>query len=94
MPIAGLYPESGIRVVIERARGDAAPFRFAGYVYDPHNRFAVSAAIDAAGGVTVDAGGNVELAEKVRLLVRAACKHARDEGRPPPLRIQRWRGEK
>ncbi len=33
------------------------------------------------------------LAEKTRLLVRAAWKHAHDQGAPPPRRIVRWRPE-
>jgi hypothetical protein len=35
-----------------------------------------------------------DLAEKVRLIVRAVTKQARADEVAPPLRIVRWRGEK
>ena len=93
MSIISPHPESGLRLVIERPRGVTPPFRFEGHVYAPAGRREVVVTVDAAGEVTALAD-EPELSEKVRLLVRAACRHALSESRPPPLRIQRWRGEK
>jgi hypothetical protein len=33
------------------------------------------------------------LHERLRLLLRAAYKHAREDGQPPPRRIVRWRAD-
>ncbi len=93
MAIIGERPESGMRLEIERPRGDAAPFRYEGWVKTPETKTAVAVLIDGPGEVSVVGEGlDKDTIEKVRLLIRAACKHARTEGRPPPLRIQRWRG--
>ena len=93
MAIIGERPESGMRLEIERPRGDVAPFRYEGWVKTPETKIAVVALIDTLGLVDVSGVGlDDDSLEKVRLMIRAACKHARTEGRPPPLRIQRWRG--
>ena len=46
--------------------------------------------------VVVQAGGGApgDLAEKVRLIVRAAYRQAKADGQAPARRIVRWRGEK
>ena len=43
--------------------------------------------------VELAAGAPEGIAERVRLLMRAAYKHAREDGQPPPRRIVRWRAE-
>jgi hypothetical protein len=41
-----------------------------------------------------DTNGGLEgTAERVRLLLRAAYKHAREDAQPPPRRIVRWRAD-
>ena len=95
MAIIGERPESGMRVELERPRGDSPPFRYEGVIATPEARTPLGATIDAAGEVEVSGEAHgADTKEKVRLLIRAACKHARAEGRPPPLRIQRWRGDR
>jgi len=95
MAIIGERPESGMRLDIARPRGVAAPFRYEGSMTTPNDKTPLVASIDAAGEVEVTGAGlDEDTIEKVRLLIRAACKHARTEDRPPPLRIQRWRGPK
>jgi hypothetical protein len=92
MAIIGERPESGVRLELERPRGEAAPFRYEGSLVTPNERTHLTVEIDASGEVVVTAAGvDDDTLEKVRLLIRAACKHARAEDRPPPLRIQRWR---
>jgi hypothetical protein len=95
MAIIGARPLSGMRLELERPRGDTAPFRYEGAVKTRDAETPVVGSIDAQGDVTVTGPGlDEDTIEKVRLLIRAACKHARAEDRPPPLRIQRWRGPK
>jgi hypothetical protein len=105
MPIVGPRPESGIRVDVERPLSPAAlaqtstdggpPWRYAGHVATPEASFALEATLSEDGSVHVslspDAPGGLD--EKVRLLLRAAFKHAQGESRPPPRRIVRWRPE-
>lgn len=103
MPITGEFPEGGVRIEVERLRGpqgasdDAAPWTYEGHAVTPGARWALRAVISEAGAVTVtlDEGAPEGTADRVRLLLRAAWKHAAAEGRPaPPRRIQRWREER
>lgn len=106
MPITGEFPEGGVRIEVERLRApqdraespeDAAPWTYEGHAVTPGARWALQAAISDDGAVTVTLGEGAPegTAERVRLLLRAAWKHARAEGRPtPPRRIQRWRDER
>jgi hypothetical protein len=95
--IVGDRPESGFRIELERPLRDAAPWRYAGEAVTPDERFRIEASVEDDGTVTVqlaaESGAPPALAEKVRLLVRAAAKHARDEGTAPPRRIVRWRAD-
>jgi hypothetical protein len=52
--------------------------------------------VEADGTVAIDLPGDAPagLAEKVRLIVRAACKRAAEDGAPPPRRIVRWRADR
>lgn len=80
MVIAKGRPESGFRVALERD-GEA----YAGMLETRDATFDVR----VEGEVVL--GCPPELEEKVRLLVRAALKHAEHDARPPPARITRWR---
>ena len=94
MTIVGGRPESGVRIDVARPREPAAPpWRYDGEAATPDATVPVVVVVDAEGKVDVElaAGAGPELAEKVRLIVRAAWKHARDDEAPPPRRIQRWR---
>jgi hypothetical protein len=95
--IVGDRPESGFRIELERPLHDAAPWRYAGEAVTPGDRFGIEVSVEQDGTVSVqvpaEAGAPPGLAEKVRLLVRAAVKHARDEGAAPPRRIVRWRAD-
>ena len=107
MGIVGERPESGLRIDVERARagGGAAtegpPWTYEGHVTTPNARVAVRAVVEASGSVTVSLeDANEELAEKVKLILRASYKHAQterseqatpDAPAAPPRRIQRWR---
>ncbi len=94
MAIVGGRPESGVRIDVARLReATAPPWRYEGEAATPEAAVQVVVVVDAEGRVDVElaVGAGPELAEKVRLIVRAAWKHARDDGAPPPRRIQRWR---
>jgi hypothetical protein len=102
MPIVGPRPESGVRVDVERPLQGGPPWRYAGHVATPDAAFAVEATLGEDGSADVslppEAPGGLD--EKVRLLLRAAFKHAhgppgegQGERRPPPRRIVRWRPE-
>lgn len=102
MPVAGDRPDSGVRISLERPRDPAsAPWTYAGAAHTPQASFPLRVVVKHDGEVVValDAaeGGErppPDLAEKVRLIVRAAHRQATSDGEPPPLRIARWRGEK
>ncbi len=100
MPIAGERPETGVRIALERPRGDAGPWTYVGAAHLPDVSHALSVVVAEDGGVEVrfddasGAGELAELAEKVRLIVRTAYRQAKADDEPPPLRIVRWRGEK
>ena len=99
MGIIGDRPESGFRVELERpvdAAVATGPLRYAGAVVTPSERFALEVVVEPDGAVTVTMkdGAAADLVEPVRLLVRAAVKHARAEGADPPRRIVRWRADR
>jgi hypothetical protein len=97
VPIAGDRPESGVRIVIERPREGGPPWRYEGAAYLPDATFALRVVVADDGVVDVTIireGGLPDLAEKVRLIVRAAYRQAHADGEPPARRIVRWRGEK
>jgi hypothetical protein len=81
---------------VELERADSAPpWRYQGHVATPDERLELAAAVTEAGEVTVTCAKE-EVADKVRLIVRTALKHAREDvpNAPPPRRIVRWRGPK
>lgn len=103
MPVAGRRPESGVRIELERPRGDTPPFRYAGAVHLPDASHDVRVVVEedgrvevslAPGPVGADAAVPPDLSEKVRLIVRTVTKQAKADEVAPPLRIVRWRGEK
>jgi hypothetical protein len=95
MPIVGPLPESGIRLECERPADGGPPWSYAGEVALPDSSFVLSAKVEADGAIELSfvPVAPEGLHERVRLLLRSAIKHARDEGRPPPRRIARWRPE-
>lgn len=95
MGIIGQRPESGVRIDVERPHTGGPPWQYRGTAATSDLEIALNATIDAEGEVRVELGGagNAELAEKVRLLLRAAFKHSAENDLPPARRIQRWRGE-
>jgi hypothetical protein len=99
MGIVGEYPESGVRIDVERARLGGPPWRYAGEAVTPRERFALTAVVEADGDVTVELGGEATpprsaVADKVRLMMRAAWKHGQESASAPPRRIVRWRPER
>jgi hypothetical protein len=96
MGIVGHHPETGVRIDVERDRADGPPWRYEGEAVTPLARFRVVATLAEDGGVSVEleTGAPPGLAEKARLLVRAAWKHAREEEAVPPRRIVRWRADR
>ena len=95
MGIIGQRPETGVRLDVERPQAGGPPWRYAGTAATAEGEVPVTATVDAAGEVQVELGGPGagELAEKIRLIVRAVYKHAAQDGMPPARRIQRWRAD-
>jgi hypothetical protein len=95
MGIVGQHPETGVRVDVERT--DAGPpWSYRGEAVTPDDRFALEARIEADGGVAIELDGRAPagLGQRIRLLLRAAWKHAHEDGTPPPRRIVRWRADR
>ena len=94
MPITGSHPEKGIRIELTLGKNTAARDCYAGLIVTPDAEFAFEAVISEEGDVTVTSTAPAEIAEKTRLVVRTAVRHAMAEKSPLPRRILRWRGEK
>jgi hypothetical protein len=95
MTIVGSTPESGVRIDVIRPREGGPPWKYAGEAVTSSARFALGITVSATGEVAVELPGDAPdgIAERVRLLLRAAYKHAREDEQPPPRRIVRWRAE-
>jgi hypothetical protein len=93
--IVGGHPESGVRVDMVRPTQGGPPWRYEGEASTPSDSFRLTAEVAANGAVTVELPPEAPagLADKVRLVARAAWKHARDDDVPPPRRIVRWRAD-
>jgi hypothetical protein len=93
MGIAGDVPERGLRIVLERARGDGPPWLYRGEITTPAAHCSASATVSADGHVDVELPADAPpgLGNRLRLVLRAAWKHAQADGTPPPLRVARWR---
>jgi hypothetical protein len=96
MAIVGHHPDHGVRVVLERPRGVEPPWRYEGEAIAQTGSYRVAVTLHAAGDVTVEMQGDAPagLVDRVRLIVRAAWKHAREDGVHPPRRIARWRADR
>ncbi len=99
MGIVGEHPESGVRIDVQRARLGGPPWRYEGEVATPTNRHPMTAIVEADGTVAVEvdgeeAGGSSGVVAQVRLMIRAAYKHARDDGTAPPRHLVRWRPDR
>ena len=93
MGIVGHRPESGIRITVER-QASGPPWRYEGTATTPDDDFPLAATIDEEGEVAVEAGPSAppELAEKVRLILRAVVRQAKADGDGAPARkVVRWR---
>jgi hypothetical protein len=98
MGIIGHKPETGIRIDVERPQAGGPPWRYRGTATTAEAEFPVGATIEASGDVKVELAGaaaasGADLAEKIRLILRAVHKHAAQDGLPPARRIQRWRAD-
>jgi hypothetical protein len=92
LPIVGDKPQRGVRIVLERAPGREPPWAYIGAAFTPVAEHPLSARVDADGTVHIDASGApLELAERARLILRAAFKQAAAASEPPARRIVRWR---
>jgi hypothetical protein len=89
MGIVSEKPESGVRIAVERPTVGGAPWRYHGAATTTKAAYAIVATIDASLEVTVEIAADAppDLAEKVRLLLRAAARASS----PPPRKIVRWR---
>lgn len=88
MGIIGERPESGVRVTLTRDASGA----YVGEATTSAERYPVRVAVGEGDAVDVTVeGGDEALAERVRLIVRTAIRHARADGRALPRSIQRWR---
>lgn len=94
MPITGSHPEKGIRIELTLGKDAANCDCYSGRIVTPEDEFAFAAAISESGEVTVTSIAPADLAEKTRLVVRTAVRHAAAEKSPLPRLIMRWRGDK
>jgi hypothetical protein len=100
--IVGERPETGVRIAIERPREGGPPWAYTGTASLPDAVHPVQVTVAETGDVGVvlapsQEGGSAppsDLAEKIRLIVRAAYRQAKSDDEPPAFRIVRWRGEK
>lgn len=90
MPITGSHPEKGFRIEL----GLEGKNRYVGAIVTPDARFEATATIDESGAVELTTDAPADFAEKTRLIVRTAVRHATAEKTGLPRRIVRWRGEK
>lgn len=88
MPITGDNPEHGARVDLTRT--DDLELTYAGAISTKERTFSLRVTVQGD-AVVAETDGGPELAERARLIVRTALKHAAADGLPPPRRIQRWR---
>jgi hypothetical protein len=93
MGIVGDRPETGVRIDVSRPQDGGPPWQYRGEAVTAGARFGLMGTISEAGFVTVEleTGAPAGMAERARLLLKAAWKHATDEHSPPPRRIVRWR---
>jgi hypothetical protein len=96
MGIVGHHPETGVRIDVQRNGAGGPPWRYEGEAVTPRARFRVAARIAEDGQVFVELAADAPpgLAEKLRLLVRAVWKHAREDEAAPPRHIVRWRADR
>lgn len=96
MGIVGHHPESGFRIEVERARESGPPWRYEGEAVTPATRFPLAATVreDGAVDVELEAAAPSGLAEKVRMLLKTAWRHADQDEVAPPTRIVRWRADR
>jgi hypothetical protein len=99
MGITGGPPETGLRLELERAARGGPPWTYEGFAVTKDARFAVRAVVEADGAVAIDVGAPDaprDVAERAKLIVRAAYKHAKEgaEDAAPPRRITRWRADR
>jgi hypothetical protein len=95
MSIIGSTPESGVRIDVARPREGGPPWRYQGEAVTSTARFALVSTVSAEGDVVVELPAEAPegIGERVRLLMRAAYKHAREDAQAPPRRVVRWRAE-
>jgi hypothetical protein len=94
MPITGSHPEKGIRIELTLGKNAAGLASYSGLIVTPDDEFAFEASISDSGEVSVSSNAPVDLAEKTRLIVRTAARHAATEKSRLPRHIVRWRGDK
>jgi hypothetical protein len=94
MPITGSHPEKGIRIELTLGKNAAARDRYAGVIVTPDTEFAIEVILEDSGEVSVTSDAPADLAEKTRLIVRTAARHAAAEKSRLPRHIVRWRGDK
>jgi hypothetical protein len=94
MTIVGERPEGGIRIELERDDG-APPWSYRGQAVTPHVMFPLLVLLSEQGDVHFDLppGAPSTVETRVRLMVRALWRRARDEGTAPARRLMRWRAD-
>ncbi len=96
MSIVGHQPETGVRIDVQRSLDGQPPWRYRGEAVTADARVPLVAVVSAEGDVAIELppGAAPALRDKVRLIMRAAWKHAHQDGAPPPRRILRWRPDR
>jgi hypothetical protein len=95
MGIVGKHPETGVRIEVTRPLEGGPPWRYRGEAVMPSERFRLEATVSADGDVIVELPPEAPdgAADRARLVLRAAWKHAAEDELPPPRHIVRWRAD-
>lgn len=92
MGIVGPRPETGVRIDLMRPARGGPPWQYEGHVTTASEEFQLTAVVSETGDVAMTSGALPQgVAQKARLLLRAAWKHTQSDDSPPPRRIVRWR---
>jgi hypothetical protein len=93
--IVGKHPETGVRIEVTRPLAGGPPWHYRGEAATRDASFRLEATVSAKGEVIVKVPPEAPdgVADRARLVLRMAWKHAADDALPPPRHVVRWRAD-